>query len=97
MKLATEDSYVWRRGGCKTYSNNVPDTENENDDAGRDDDLPTRKTEGLLASGLFVQITKDRDTDNDHENTEGDEAGGFAEKRPVAGEVATEERQLGHN
>ena len=63
--------------------NDIPDAENEDDNTGRDDDLPARKSERLLAGGLLVQITKDRDTDDDHEDTEGDEAGGFAEQGPI--------------
>ena len=46
----------------------------------------------FLARGLLVEIAKDGDADDDHYDAESDEAGGRREKRPVVGNVITEER-----
>lgn len=49
----------------------------------------------FLARGLLVEIAEDGDADDDHYDAESDEAGGRREKRPVVGNVVTEEREFG--
>lgn len=46
---------------------------------------------------MFVQIAEDGDTDDDHDDAEGDEPVARGEERPVIGGVALEERDFGED
>ena len=72
----------------------VDEAKNAGDDARGDDNLPERHAEGLLGGRRFIEVTKNRDTDDDHKDAKSHEARGWAEERPVAGEVGFEEREL---
>lgn len=52
----------------------VDDSEDKDNNAGGNDDAPRVDAEGLLASGLLVEITKDGNANSKHEDAEGDEA-----------------------
>lgn len=78
-----------------SYSNEVDPTQDEDDDARADDDAPERQTEFLLSTGRLVEISHHVDTQDDHGQSETDEAMTGAEERPIAREVRTEEGELG--
>lgn len=53
----------------------VDSTQDADDDAGRDDDAPEWGAEGVFGGGGLVEVTEDRDANDDHEDAERDEAG----------------------
>lgn len=66
-----------------TYRQDIDPAHGEHDDARANDDPPERKTKGLLACGLFVQIPKYVDAENDHGKPQEIEAVGIAQDWPI--------------
>ena len=63
----------------------------KDDDAATDDDTPEGETEGLLVGVGFVQVAEHINAEDDHGESECNEAVGRAEEWPIAGEVGAEE------
>jgi len=78
----------------RTYCHQIHPTQDKDDDARADDNTPECHAERFLASSVLVEVAEHVDTDNDHRARKTDESMGMAEKRPVAGEVAAEDREL---
>lgn len=87
-----------RREGdfCETYSDQINEPEDEDDDAAGDDDAPEGQTEGLLAGSGLIEVAEHVDAECEHGQGEGDKAVRGAEEWPVAGEVGAEKGQLGY-
>ena len=75
----------------------VQNAHDRDDDSAGDDELPDCCSEGFFGCGCFVEITQDGDTEDDHYDAEGDEAGGGAEEGPVVGYVAAEHADFGYD
>ena len=73
----------------------VEEAENGGQDTRGDDDSPEWKAEGLLGCGFLVEVSEDRDSDDDHGEAERNEARGWGEERPVTQEVGSENVELG--
>lgn len=73
----------------------VGDAEDDDDYPGRNDETPKGRTERVFGGGCLVQIAEDGDTDDDHDDAQGDEAVARGEERPVVGGVALEKRDFG--
>ena len=73
----------------------VDEAHNGDKDACGDDEAPVRLAEGVFRGGGLIEVAKDRDAKDDHENAESDEAGGWRQERPVVGDVTTEETNFG--
>ena len=75
----------------------VENAHDRNNDPACNDELPDCCSERLLGRSCFVEVTEDRNTEDDHYDTEGDEAGGGAEEGPVVSYVSAEHANFGDN
>ena len=76
-------------------SDQVHPAHDEDDDTTADDDTPESETERFLVGVGFVEVAEHVHAEDDHGEGERDEAVGWAEEWPVAGEVGAEEGELG--
>jgi len=80
-----------------TYRQDIDPAHGEHDDARTNDNPPERKTKGFLACGLFVQIPKYVDAENDHGKPQEIEAVGIAQDWPIGLIPAFEDGAFGNN
>lgn len=65
--------------GCVTEEvggNDVDKSQDEYDDTGGDDDAPVTETQRFLASCFLVKVAENGDAEDDHDDSQSDEAGG---------------------
>ena len=55
--------------GGSTHDNDVDDSQHAGENPTGDDDAPEWETEGLLRSGFLVEVAKDGDPDDHHEDS----------------------------
>lgn len=74
--------------------NQVHPAHDKDDDAAADHDTPERETKRFLVGVGFVQVAEHIDSEDDHGESESNEAVRWAEEWPVAGKVCAEEREF---
>ena len=80
-----------------TYRNNVEEAEDDDDNARGNDNSPEAQAKRLLASGFLVEVSERVNANNEHGAAEGDESVIWAQKRPIASEVALEDTGFRHH
>ena len=79
------------------YSKNVDNTKDNGNNPRGDNNSPERDTKGFLACCLFIKVTENGHTHNDHKQAKCDEARREAEQRPVTPIIASEQWELRNN
>jgi len=77
-----------------SYSHEVEEAQNENDDPGCNDNTPHCEAERLLARRGLVEVPQDVDAKYNHGHRESYKAVSRTQQWPVASKVCAEEREL---
>jgi len=78
-----------------SYSEDVDDAHENDDDASGDDDAPECQADGFLARVFLVQVGEDAVAKSKHGDSEHDEARLVAEEGPILCKMIFEEREFG--
>lgn len=83
--------------GGRAYGNDVDESHDRGQDTRGNDKTPEGKTQVLNAGCIFVEMTQDVETENNHWESERDEARLCAEQGPIFDKVGLEEVEFGDN
>ena len=84
LRFISLDSQVATTGSL-AYGEDVDNAKDAVEDAGTDHAAPHWRSQAFLGGCLLVEVTKDGDTEDDHDHSKGHKAVRWREKRPIRG------------